>query len=122
MNKELEIKAIETIIKEIRKINEKYQIRAEKERAKVDDVYITMFGEKVYIEDDINGFIEADYITASQSNKYIEKLQAKKEKAGEVGQYTKSEYICKCLDNVLYNFASELIELRKAGEPDGKID
>lgn len=52
-----EIKALENVINEIVKIREKYKIKAKKERAKINDIYITIEGEKCYSEDDINSWM-----------------------------------------------------------------
>ena len=40
-----ELKALETVRSELSKLEEKYRQRADKERAKVNDVYITIQGE-----------------------------------------------------------------------------
>lgn len=69
-----DIKAIDTIVNELRKIREKYEKRAEREREKVSNVYVTVKGEKCYTEDDINAWYQCDYITSSQCDKFIEKF------------------------------------------------
>ena len=78
-----DIKAIDTIVNELRKIREKYEKRAEREREKVSNVYVTVKGEKCYTEDDINAWYQCDYITSSQCDKFIEKLEEKQKKAGQ---------------------------------------
>lgn len=65
-----DIKAIDTIVNELRKIREKYEKRAEREREKVSNVYVTVKGEKCYTEDDINAWYQCDYITSSQCDKF----------------------------------------------------
>ena len=73
-----EIKAIKKVAKEIEKVRDKYKPKAEKERAKVDNIYVTVKGEKCYNEDDINDWYAADYITSKECDKYIDKLNKKK--------------------------------------------
>lgn len=116
-----EMKALETVINELEKVLVKYQTKAEKERAKVNDVYVTICGDKCYTEDEINTYIEADYISAAQADKYIEKLEKKQAQAGqEGGKLTKSELVCKILDNTIGNYASEVRELKHREEQEQK--
>lgn len=42
----VEITALETIRKEIQKLRDKYQTKAEKEREKVNEIFVTIKGEK----------------------------------------------------------------------------
>ena len=44
----VEITALETIRKEIQKLRDKYQTKAEKEREKVNEIFVTIKGEKCY--------------------------------------------------------------------------
>lgn len=111
MNQEQELKALTTINNELNKIYNKYKTKAEKERAKVNDVYITIQGEKCYTEEEINAWIEADYISATQANKYIEKLEARQKKAGQEGALTKSECVCKMLENTIANYRMEIKDI-----------
>lgn len=83
MEQNLELKALETVKAELEKIYDRYKVRAEKERSKVNDVHVLIQGEKCYTECEINSWMEADYITSTQADKYIEKLEAKRRKAGE---------------------------------------
>lgn len=108
-----EITALETIRKEIQKLREKYQTRAEKEREKVNEIFVTIQGEKCYTNEDIFGWYEAGYISSSQYDKYREKLKAKKKAAGEVGNMTKSEMICKILDNYIHSLSMNIYEVKK---------
>ena len=115
-NQEEMLESLETVEKEIKKIYEKYRQKAEKERAKVNDVYVTVKGEKCYTEADINAWYEGDYISCSQSDKYIEKLMKKREKAGLKDYLTKSEHVCKYLDGILYNLESEIEDIKYRNE------
>lgn len=99
MNEEL--KALETVKKELTKLLDKYTNKAQIEREKVNDVYVVIQGEKCYTENDINEWIAADYIDAAQADKYIEKLEAKQKKAGEKGGETKSERIKRIYSDLL---------------------
>ena len=74
----VEITALETIRKEIQKLRDKYQTKAEKEREKVNEIFVTIKGEKCYSNDDIFGWYEAGYINSRQYDKYRDKLEAKK--------------------------------------------
>ena len=107
-----EIRALEAAASELNKILQKYKAKAEKERSKVSDVYVTIQGEKCYTENEINEWIEADYITADQADRYIEKLEAKKKKAGEVGKLTKSERVCRILENTINNCYLEIRDIK----------
>ena len=75
--------ALKVLEKEYVRLIEKYEKLAVKEREKVNQVYVLVHGEKCFSEEDINAFIEADVITAEQSDQYIEKLNQKREIAGE---------------------------------------
>lgn len=86
--------ALKVLEKEYVRLIEKYEKLAVKEREKVNQVYVLVHGEKCFSEEDINAFIEADVITAEQSDQYIEKLNQKREIAGETMQQTRSEAVC----------------------------
>ena len=60
--------ALKVLEKEYIRLISKYEKQAVKEREKVNQVYVLVHGEKCFSEDDINAFIEADVITAEQSN------------------------------------------------------
>lgn len=111
--KEDEMKALETVRKELCRLKEKYQKKSVKEREKVSDVYITVCDEKCYTEDDINSWYECDYITCEQSDRYIERLNKKKEKAGLMcDTLTKSEKVCENMDNMINNFTHEIKDIQ----------
>ncbi len=86
-----ELIALQTVRDEYKKIKEKYQKKAIKEREKVNDIYVMVCGEKCYTESEVNDWYANDYITCEQSDKYIEKLNKKKATAGQVTMLTKSK-------------------------------
>lgn len=100
--------ALKVLEKEYVRLIEKYEKQAVKEREKVNQVYVLVHGEKCFSEDDINAFIEADVITAEQSNQYIAKLGKKREIAGETMQQTRSEAVCAILKKDLANLYDEI--------------
>ena len=110
MNEEL--KALQTVADEIVKVRKKYIAKAEKERAKINDIYVTVCGEKCYTEQEINDWYANDYITCKQCDKFIEKLNEKKEKAGEVGTKTESEMIVNIFNNIVSNLYLEIKDIR----------
>lgn len=115
-----ELKALEVTKEEIAKIKVRYQKKAAKEREKINDVFVTVCGEKCYTEAEINAWYESDYITCSQSDKYIEKLEKKKSAAGQEGNLTKSERICNVLENIAYNLALEIRDIKLKQEQELK--
>lgn len=117
-----QIESLLTIRDEIMKIREKYKKRADKERAKVNNVYVTVSGEKCYTEDDINAWYMADYITLNQCEKYIEKLEQKKEKAGQKDYMTKSERIVSIFNGYLTGIANEIEGIKVREEEERKRD
>lgn len=98
-----ELKALEIARDEVIKIKAKYQRKAEKEREKVNNVFVTVCGEKCYTETEINDWYGADYITCEQADKYIEKLNKKKSAAGQKGTLTKSERVYQVFENIINN-------------------
>lgn len=115
-----ELTALETARAEVIKVKEKYQKRAEKERAKVNDVYVIIQGEKNYSEGDIMEWVASDYITSTQADKYIERLDKKKAQAGQKGAYTKSEQICRILENTINNYTMEIKDIKIRMEQEEK--
>lgn len=108
----VEITALETIRKEIQKLRDKYQTKAEKEREKVNEIFVTIQGEKCYSNDDIFGWYEAGYINSRQYDKYRDKLEAKKNAAGEVDNKTKSEIIVQILSTMSRNLSAEIATIK----------
>lgn len=109
----VEITALETIRKEIQKLRDKYQTKAEKEREKVNEIFVTIQGEKCYSNDDIFGWYEAGYINSRQYDKYRDKLEAKKNAAGEVDNKTKSEIIVQILSAMSRNLSAEIATIKE---------
>lgn len=107
-----DLKALVIIKKELEKVRERYKRKAEKERAKINDVYIVVQGEKCNTEKEINEWYQASYISEQQCDKYIENLQKKLSSAGQCGSFTKSERICNMLSNTIINYATEIVEIR----------
>ena len=71
-------------------------------------------GEKCYTESEINDWYASDYITCEQSDKYIERLNKKKEAAGEKqNSMTESEMICKIIDNNISNLNQEIHDIKE---------
>lgn len=95
------------VIDDIKKLKEKYEKKAEKERAKVNDVYIIIQGEKVYTEEEIMDWYAGDCITSTQADRYEEKLAEKRKKAGENNSQTKSEKVLEVLKTVIVNLEYE---------------
>lgn len=115
-----ELKALETAREEITKIKVRYEKKATKEREKVNDVFVTVCGEKCYTESEINDWYANDYITCSQSDKYIERLQKKKQTAGQKGALTISERVCKILENSINNLTLEIRDIKIKQEQERK--
>lgn len=115
-----EVKALKTIVEELRKVKAKHEKKAERERAKVNNVYVTVKGEKCYSKEEINEWYAADYISYAQSNKYIERLEQKKEKAGQKDYLTGSERVCKVLDGMISNLSNEIRGIRFKEEQERK--
>lgn len=115
-----ELEALEIARAEVSKIREKYKLKADKERAKVNEVYILVQGEKCYSENDINEWYQSDYITEKQCDKYIEKLTKKLEQAGQTEFYTKSERVCQILNNTIENYTTEILEIKSKQEREQK--
>ena len=110
--KDVELIALQTVRDEYKKIREKYKKKAEKEREKVNDVYVIVCGEKCYTESEINDWFVNDYISCEQSDKYIEKLNKKKSIAGQTDMTTKSERVCRILDNTIDSLALEIRDIK----------
>ncbi len=113
-----DLKALEAMVEEITKLKNKYGIKADKERAKINDISVVVCGEKCYTEQDILDWYAGDYITMKQADKYIEKLDGKKAKAGEKNNKTKNEravFILQGILNTLY-FNIKSIKVKQENE------
>lgn len=115
-----ELTALQTVRDEYRKIKDKYQKKAAKEREKVNDVYVLVCGEKCYTDSEVNDWYASDYITCEQSDKYIEKLNKKKATASQTDTLTKSERVCKILDNTIDNLTLEIRDIKIKEEQEQK--
>lgn len=115
-----ELKSLETVRDEIIKIKVRYQKKAMKEREKVNDVFVTICGEKCYTEAEINEWYASDYITCGQADKYIRQLGKKKSTAGQKGTLTKSEGVCKVLENITDNLTLEIRDIKNKEEQERK--
>lgn len=118
-----EIQSLEIVKKEALKLKDKYSLRAERERDRVNAAYITIAGEKCYTEKDIMDMYECDFFISSQADKYLDKLEAKKKQAGLTNYQTKSERVCKILDNFIYNLSAEIqaINQKMSGGDQGGV-
>lgn len=115
-----DLEALEVVRNEVSKIREKYKLKAEKERSKVNEIYILVQGEKCYSEEDINDWYRNDYITEKQCDKYIEKLTKKLEQAGQTDSFTKSERICQIFNNTIENYTIEILDIKSRQEREQK--
>lgn len=115
-----DIKALEAILKEFLKLREKYEKKAKKERDKVNDIYVTVKGEKCYTEEELYGMYEADCINSEQYERYSKKLEDKKKRAGEVDTKTKSEKVIQILDNYIKDLKIEITEEKQQIDNDVK--
>lgn len=103
-----DLKPLKTTVQEMEKLRERYRRKAEKERKKLEDVYVTVLGEKCYTEEEIMEWYESDQMSCTQCDRYIAKLEKKKEAAGDMSGKTKSENVCEILNDVIYNLNYEI--------------
>lgn len=115
-----DVKALQTVSVELEKIKARFEKKAAKEREKINDVYVLVCGEKCYTEEEINEWYACDYINCQQCDKFIEKLEKKKEAAGEENSVTKSERVVKILNNMINTLFYELFDIKKKEEEDRK--
>ena len=87
-----EIKTNEIIAEAIDKLIEKYQKKADKERAKVESAYIIYKGEKYYSEKELEDAYVCDIFTSSTYDRLLERLNNAR---GQIDKdsYTESEMI-----------------------------
>lgn len=107
-----ELKVLEIVNNELNKILKKYDLKAEKEREKINNVYVTIKGDKYYSAKEIDELIEADILTSSQANRYIEKLEHKQAKKGMVNYKTESERVCTIIRNIKNNIITEIFDIK----------
>lgn len=98
-----DLKPLKTTVQEMEKIRERYRRKAEKERKKLENVYVTVLGEKCYTEEEIMEWYASDQMTSAQCDRYIERLEKKKVTAGDISGWTKSERVCEILSDIICN-------------------
>lgn len=106
MNKD--IKSLKQVIKELEKVRERLNKKAEKEKIKLTDVYVSVKGEKIHTEEELQELYECDVINSKQFDNYRDKLEIKREKAGNVGNKTVSEVSAKIVSNYIKNLQYEI--------------
>lgn len=111
-----DLKPLKTTVQEIEKVRERYKRKAEKERKKIEDVYVTVLGEKCYTEESIMDFYASDQITCAQCDRYLERLEKKEETAGDTSGKTKSERVCEILSDIICNLNLEIGSILLAEE------
>lgn len=72
-----DLKPLKTTVQEMEKLRERYRRKAEKERKKLEDVYVTVLGEKCYTEKEIMEWYESDQMSCAQCDRYIARLEKK---------------------------------------------
>lgn len=120
METDIQLSALQILKSECEKLKDKYSKKAAKERDKINDIYVTVCGEKCYTEQEINDWYAGDYITYKQSDKYIKKLNKKRKKAGQKNFLTDSERVYEILDNTLNNICQEIHDIKTAEERENK--
>lgn len=116
-----EIAVSEMIIEAIDKLIEKHQKKAEKERAKVKQAYVTYKGEKYYSEAELMDAYGSDCMSSSTYDRLADKLE--KAKLGLNGdEMTESEMIVHNLQIRKSNLATEIAHDRLDKERQASID
>lgn len=110
--KSINLDALNIAKKELVKLLERYQKKAEKEREKLSDIYVLVCGEKCRSDDDIMELYVADLISCNQADRYSEKLEKKKKQCGEVNGKTKCETVCQIITNFISQLDCEINELQ----------
>ena len=106
MNKD--IKSLKQVLKELEKVRERLNKKAEKEKIKLTDVYVSVKGEKIHTEEELQELYECDVINSKQFDNYRDKLDAKREKAGNVENKTVSEVSVEIVSNYIKNLQYEI--------------
>lgn len=116
-----EIKANELIAEAIDKIIEKYQKKADKERAKVKQAFVTYKGEKYYSESDLMDAYSCDVFTDTTYDRLLDKLN--KAKNGISGnEMTESEIMVFELSKHKNNLLHEIAMDKQQKERQAQID
>ena len=116
-----EIKANELAAEAIEKVIEKYRKKAEKERAKVSQAFVTYKGEKYYSESELMDAYSCDVISSDAYDRLLEKLD--KAKCGVFGnEMTESEILVFELTIRKNNFLHEIAFDKQQKERQAGID
>ena len=116
-----EIKANELIAEAIDKIIEKYQKKADKERAKNRQVFVTYKGEKYYSESELMDAYSCDVFTDSTYDRLLDKLNnAKNDVSGD--EMTESEIMVFELSKHRNNLLHEVAVDKQQKERQSQID
>ena len=123
MNK-TEIKANELIAEAIDKIIEKYQKKADKERAKIRQAFVTYKGEKYYSESELMEAYSCDVFTNSTYDRLLDKLNhAKNGISGD--EMTESEImvfeLSKHRNNLLHEVAVDKQQKERQAQVDDRM-
>lgn len=111
MNKD--IKSLKQVIKKLEKVRERLNKKAEKEKIKLTDVYVSVKGEKIHTEEELQELYECDVITSKQYDTYRDKLEVKRKRAGEDNNKTKSEVVVKILTNYICDLQYEIADEKR---------
>ena len=116
-----EIKANELIAEAIDKIIDKYQKKADKERAKIKQAFVTYKGEKYYSESELMDAYSCDVFTDSTYDRLLDKLNnAKNGVSGN--EMTESEIMVFELSKHRNNLLHEIAVDKQQKERQSQID
>lgn len=116
-----EIKANELIAEAINKIIEKYQKKADKERSKIKQAFVTYKGEKYYSESELMEAYSCDVFNDSTFDRLLDKLD--KAKDGISGnEMTESEIMVFELSKHRNNLLHEIAVDKQQRERQSQID
>ena len=116
-----EIKANELIVEAIGKIIDKYQKKADKERAKIKQAFVTYKGEKYYSESELMDAYSCDVFTDSTYDRLLDKLNhAKNGISGN--EMTESEIMVFELSKHRNNLLHEIAVDKQQKERQSQID
>lgn len=116
-----EIKANELIIEAIEKLIEKYQKKADKERAKIKEAFITYKGDKYYTKNDILEAYGCGCFSEKVCDRLIEQLNNKM--CGTLDKsYTENELIIIDLNEHKNNLLREIADDKRVKEEQARKD
>lgn len=116
-----EIKTNEIIAEAIDKLIEKYQKKADKERAKLKSVYITYKGERYYTESELQDAYACDVFTMATYDRLLDKLNNAKGNIDN-NEYTESEKLVINLKSHKSNLLYEIAQDRQLKEKQASTD